>query len=225
MLFVIFLPLGYSTAVMYIGLLISLLGWIAKLIYQRLTLASTEGQGGGVLGCRYLDVPIFILLGLGIISTALSPEFTVSLRRFWKILQGIILFYLVVNNLRQRKNIIQLVVAMLIVAGMISIYGVICYLSKTRLTYDNRLLATFKYPNYLAAYLTVMMPLCVGFFLAGLKRKQSWKYLMLLSIGLCAMGGSLMFTLTRGAWIAVAVAIIYLIIVFDKRLISVLLVL
>jgi len=205
---------------MYIGLLISLLGWIAKLIYHRLR---------GILGCRYLDIPICILIGLGIISTALSPEFTVSLRRFWKIIQGIILFYLVVNNLHQRKDILQLVIAMLVVAGLISIYGVICYLTKTRLTYDNRLLATFKYPNYLAAYLTIMMPLCMGFFIGGLrtglKRKQRWKYLMLLGIGLSAMGGSLIFTLTRGAWIAVAVAIIYLIIVFDKRFISVLLVL
>ncbi|MBC8230185.1 O-antigen ligase family protein [bacterium] len=216
MLFVIFLPFGYSTAVMYIGLLISLLGWIARLIYQRFR---------GFSGCRYLDIPIVILLGLGIISTALSPEFTVSLRRFWKILQGIILFYLVVNNLHQRKNIIQLVVAMLVVAGLISIYGIICYLTKSRLTYDNRLLGTFKYPNYLAAYLTVMMPLCMGFFITVLKQKQSWKYLMLLGIGSCAMGGSLIFTLTRGAWIAVAIAIIYLIILFDKRLIFVLLVL
>jgi len=70
-----------------------------------------------------------------------------------------------------------------------------------------------------------MMPLCMGFFITVLKQKQSWKYLVLLGIGLCAMGGSLIFTLTRGAWIAVAIAIIYLIILFDKRLIFVLLVL
>ncbi|MBM3242679.1 hypothetical protein FJZ31_40990 [Candidatus Poribacteria bacterium] len=224
MLFVIFLPLGYSTAAMYIGLLISLLGWITRLIYQRfvgLALPTLRS----ISGCRYLDMPIFILLGLGIISTALSPEFTVSLQRFWKIVQGIILFYLVVNNLTQRRNIQQLVVAMLVVAGLIALYGIICYLTKSRLTYDNRLLATFKHPNYLAAYLTIMMPLCMGFFIAALKQKQSWKYLILLGIGLCAMGGSLIFTLTRGAWIAVAIAIIYLIIVFDKRLIFVLAVL
>jgi O-antigen ligase len=205
-----------------------------------------------------LDIPIFILLGLGIISTALSPEFTVSLQRFWKIVQGIILFYLVVNNLTQRRNIQQLVVAMLVVAGLISLYGIICYLTKSRLTYDNRLLATFKHPNYLAVYLTIMMPLCMGFFIAALKQKryngtmakgQEGKeargqggnchlailpfchlailppHLILLGIGLCAMSGSLIFTLTRGAWIAVAIAIIYLIIVFDKRLIFVLAVL
>jgi len=201
---------------MYIGLLISLLGWIGKLIYQRLK---------GISGCKYLDIPILILFGLGIISTAFSPEFSVSLRRFWKIIQGIILFYLVVNNLPKRKNIIQLVAAMLSVAGLISIYGVICYLTKTRLTYDNRLLATFKYPNYLAAYLTIMMPLCLGFLITALKQRQSWKHLILLGVGLCAMTGSLIFTLTRGAWIAVGIAIVYLIIVFDKRLIFVLIIL
>jgi len=246
LIFVTALPIGYATAVMYNGLLIALFGWLVKVIRERrLNWRRTS-----------LDAPILLLLLFALISTILSPDIKVSLGRFWKLVQAILLFYLIVNarlhakfkvgmqdakdmpnrdgalcpamgNLAMRLvcNNRSILVATLLIAGSItSAIGLVNYLTHTRVSYDGRLLSTFKYHNDLAAYLVLALPICMGYLLASLRKRNLWRQSILLLLGVGLMTSNLIFSFTRGAWIAVFVAFIVLAVFHERRLLLALIV-
>lgn len=239
LIFVIALPVGYATAVMYNGLLIALLGWLIPVIRERrLNWRRTP-----------LDAPILLFLFFALTSTLLSPDIKLSLSRFWKLVQAILLFYLIVNSrlhvksgvgmhgstpaednhgvgyvaynyaprLLDNKRLI-LVATLLITGSLTSVIGLVNYLTRTRLSYDGRLLSTFKHHNDLAAYLVLALPLGLGCLLASLRKRDLWKQRILLFFGVSAMTSNLIFSFTRGAWIAVFFALIVLAVFHEKRL-------
>ena len=101
---------------------------------------------------------------------------------------------------------------------------------------EPRLAGTFKMPNDLGAYLVIVLPMAIGYFVASLKllrsdrspRKsgserswrvlQNWKFIAVLGICLGAMGANLALTLTRAAWIGVFAATLYIAIYFQRKL-------
>ena len=77
---------------------------------------------------------------------------------------------------------------------------------------EQRLTGTFKAPNYLGAYLALGLPFVLGFFVASWQsgRKQKHGIWIVLALGavVVMMTVNLALTLTRGAWVGVAVAIL-----------------
>ena len=90
---------------------------------------------------------------------------------------------------------------------------------------EPRLAGTFKMPNDLGAYLVIVLPIAIGYFVASWRVPQNWKFITVLGILLCVMGANLALTLTRAAWIGVFVATIYIAIYFQRKLLWGLLVL
>lgn len=94
---------------------------------------------------------------------------------------------------------------------------------------EQRLSGTFKAPNYLGAYLALSLPFLIGFFIASWQsfRKQKHRLWIIFAIGtvVVLMTVNLALTLTRGAWIGVAAAIlgvsVYLIVCSLSKLKSV----
>ena len=101
---------------------------------------------------------------------------------------------------------------------------------------EPRLAGTFKMPNDLGAYLVIILPITMGYFVASLRlfrsdqspRKlgsewnwrasQNWKFITVFGCILCVMGANLVLTLTRAAWIGVFAATIYIAIYFQRKL-------
>ncbi len=83
---------------------------------------------------------------------------------------------------------------------------------------EPRLAGTFKMPNDLGAYLVIVMPIAIGYFVASWHAPRNWKHIAVLGVLLCAMGANLALTLTRAAWIGVFVATIYIAIYFQRKL-------
>ena len=90
---------------------------------------------------------------------------------------------------------------------------------------ESRLAGTFKMPNDLGAYLVIILPITIGYFVATLRRSernwrafQNWKFVTVLGGLLCVMGANLVLTLTRAAWIGVFAATIYIAIYFQRKL-------
>ena len=90
---------------------------------------------------------------------------------------------------------------------------------------EPRLAGTFKMPNDLGAYLVIILPITMGYFVASLRRSernwrasQNWKFITVLGCLLCVMGTNLALTLTRAAWIGVFAATIYIAIYFQRKL-------
>lgn len=90
---------------------------------------------------------------------------------------------------------------------------------------EPRLAGTFKMPNDLGAYLVIVLPMAIGYFVASWRGAQNWKYIAVLGICLCTMGANLALTLTRAAWIGVFVATLCIAIYFQRKLLWGLLVL
>ena len=83
---------------------------------------------------------------------------------------------------------------------------------------EPRLAGTFKMPNDLGAYLVIVLPMAIGYFVASWRVPQNGKLITVLGICLCAMGANLALTLTRAAWIGVFAATLYIAIYFQRKL-------
>ena len=83
---------------------------------------------------------------------------------------------------------------------------------------EPRLAGTFKMPNDLGAYLVIVLPIAVGYFVTSWRELRNWKCIVVLGVLLCAMGANLVLTLTRAAWIGVFVATVYIAIYFQRKL-------
>ena len=83
---------------------------------------------------------------------------------------------------------------------------------------EPRLAGTFKMPNDLGAYLVIVLPMAIGYFVVSWRAPQNWRFITVLGALLCAMGANLALTLTRAAWIGVFAATIYIAIYFQRKL-------
>ena len=78
---------------------------------------------------------------------------------------------------------------------------------------EQRLAGTFKAPNDLGGYLTLLLPLTMGYFVATLRtheKQRRRKVAFALAVALAMMSTVLMLTLTRSAWLGVAAATIFI---------------
>ena len=90
---------------------------------------------------------------------------------------------------------------------------------------EQRLTGTFKMPNDLGAYLALTLPFVMGYFVVGCggmfiqskgveANRKSRRFLIWVTLGLgvilALMSANLVLTLTRAAWISVAVAVIFI---------------
>ena len=89
---------------------------------------------------------------------------------------------------------------------------------------EPRLAGTFKMPNDLGAYLVIVLPIVIGYFVVSWRVPRNWKFIAVLGLLLCAMGANLALTLTRAAWIGVFAATLYIAIYFQRKLLWVLLI-
>ena len=83
---------------------------------------------------------------------------------------------------------------------------------------EPRLAGTFKMPNDLGAYLVIVLPIVIGYFVVSWRVPRNWKFIAVLGLLLCAMGANLALTLTRAAWIGVFAATLYIAIYFQRKL-------
>ncbi|MCM8770481.1 MAG: O-antigen ligase family protein [Candidatus Omnitrophica bacterium] len=189
-----------------IFLIVIFFGWLAKMaVYKEL----------GLLKTNPLNKPILAYIGICIFSTLLG-----ALRGDVKIQQGVLyllkyieyflLFFMVVNNLRDIKQAKRFLYFMLFVAAIVSLYAF------TQIGTGVRVSAPFEgeggEANTLAGYLLLMMGIVIGLALYPSSRKQ--QFILLLLLGL--MGVPFLFTLSRGAWFGFIIMFISFMIINKK---------
>ena len=76
---------------------------------------------------------------------------------------------------------------------------------------EQRLTGTFKMPNDLGAYLALCLPFAIGYLVASWRQHRApiWTILVL-GTAVAMMGANLALTLTRAAWVSVAIATIFI---------------
>jgi len=125
-----------------------------------------------------LDKPILILLILSILSTVFSVHKYTSIWSFILLFNYAIIFYLIINTVRTRSQLRELVYLIIGLAALISIIGLLknfCgnpfpWWDYTDFQKDStRLSSTFGNPNHLAGYMEMTILLLLGLFLMGFR--------------------------------------------------------
>ena len=124
-----------------------------------------------------LDLPLIALFVLAVISSFSSIERYGSLHALMKLANYIILYFVIVNTIRQRDQVRRVAYAITIVGSFFALFGMIKYLggiSPPWWDYDVKckgMVATFANKNHLAGYMEMAIPITIGLLIAV---RKSW---------------------------------------------------
>ena len=158
-----------------------------------------------------LNIPVAIFILICIISLIWSDNIHLSLFELPLFLAGPILYFVIVNNLENKKQVYNLCAAMIIIGSMMGVYGVLQY---TGIDFSfwqqnvgrNQVFGLFGNVNYFAEYIIIPLTLSVPLFFA-VKNKIIKIFLF---IGILFMGSSLVLTFTRGSYLAFGLALLFI---------------
>ena len=190
--------------------LLSLLGltfWILKMI-------STESISWR---SSSLDKPLFSYLLWGCFSLIWSINVYSTILFIPLFLSGPIILFIINNSIREQKSIDRLLLIIIVVGFCFGIYGILQYYGIDFRVWERdigrqRVMGVFGNVNYFAEYLIFPLSLSIGLILS--KNKIFNKFFLIL--GLLAMGLALLFTFTRGSYLAIAITIPMMLFLYFK---------
>jgi O-antigen ligase len=189
-------------------LLIIVFTWLVRTaVYKELT----------VFGSTPLHTPIALFMAVSLLATffgMIMGRVGVATGLFFnlKIFEYFIIFFMVVNYVKDEKEIKTFVVLILIVALMVSLYALYQVPSGARVTAPFE--GEFGEPNTLGGYLLIIISLTLALFLLR-SFGQRTNFLIPLFV-LC--GAVLMFTQSRGSWLGMVFLSVPFIILSSKRI-------
>jgi len=128
-----------------------------------------------------LDIPILFFIFILLLSTSLSSCRYIASHSFLQFINYFLLYWLVVNNVEEKK-VKNFLVVLLFSAVLISLYGIYQYFWGLEITRkfiathyrmeelppallarlsSNRIFSTFVYPNMLAGYIVMIFPISI----------------------------------------------------------------
>jgi len=194
----------WSNTVCQIVILLILTVWIAKCIWLgRFSLVKTS-----------LYFPILSFAFFVVLSCTYSVNLNASLKQVYIIIPNILLCFLAINIIKKKKQILIIVACLALTATVVSLYGIYQYFwgfEETRgwilqqnmqfppdffsRLGTNETFSTFIYPNALAGYLLLILPLCISLFLVS-----RYFYRFLLSVATASVVLCLYLTYSKGGW-------------------------
>ncbi len=162
-----------------------------------------------------LNLPVLAFMVICPLSLLWSNSPMVSLLELPLFLAGPILYFIVVNNIKDDDQINRLLTPLLIISSVLGIYGIFQYNGidfsfwKANIG-RQQVFGLFGNVNYFAEYMIIPLPLTISLFFATQKRT----YKILLLVGILAMGGSIILTLTRGSYLAIGISSIFMFLLY-----------
>jgi O-antigen ligase len=169
-----------------------------------------------LLKCQAPESIVLALVGVYLLATLTSLAPGLSLWGSYEWRQGtytflcyVILFFLVACNLRSEAQVGRLLTAVLFASLFVSLYGILQHFDLDPLPWQGiavgRVFSTMNHPNFLGAYLTMVIPLTVGCLLnSSLKPGLKPGCALLLALQIVC----LLFTFSRSSWLAFLVSIL-----------------
>ena len=157
--------------------------------------------------------PLVLLLGGAILATAISFDKMASLGilKSW-LIEPMIFAGLIHQELKNQRHLKILMGAL--IAGALGVALIsLEYLFAGRLTYDSRLAAIFLSPNHLAMAMAPGLILCLGW-LTTAKSKISF---LVLGPAAALIGLVFYFTFSYATWLAVWLALVFLLVVLWRK--------
>lgn len=181
---------------------------------------------------NHLNIPVVLFLFFNLISVILSRYPWLSIEGFFgKALQSAFLYFNFIEAINSKKRLRKFLIVFLISATLISINGLYQYFAGKdfihgHLVYDGRISSSFRAHNDFAAYLIVIIPIFLSLSVLstinGVKRSFGHEKEQVFSFFLSRRGKAMIcvvfilslaclgLTFSRGAWIALAFALLIL---------------
>jgi putative inorganic carbon (HCO3(-)) transporter len=167
----------------------------------------------------HVSLPLLLYFAITAVSVAVAQDVTLSLFEVALLLEACLVYFYVANNVRTREDVMYVVSLLLIgclleglamivlqFTGMPStIWGAPTHIqieADPRQRFM-RVGGTVGSPNFAAAYLSISLASAASILFTNLGRKLKWLAIAVLGAG----GVALIFTFSRGGWIAAALAV------------------
>lgn len=170
-----------------------------------------------------LGVGAYLLCGLVLLLYTVT-NLGVNITGFRASMQYLLIFFLVVRLIRDDRDFQMMYDVMILIAAAIALYGIYQFIigveipehwtDQAEQSVRTRVFSIFSNPNILGGYMVLFAPMAIGRAYAS---KTVGEKLFFWFCGLC-MCGACLFTMSRGAWMALAIAAVLFALIVDRRL-------
>lgn len=164
----------------------------------------------------HINVPLLLYLIITAVSAAVAQDVSLSLFELALLLEACLIYFYVANNVRTRREVLFVVSFLLIGCVLESVAMIVLQFTgmpstiwglPTQIQVEAdpswafmRVGGSVGSPNFAAAYLSILLASAASVMFASVGRAQKW-----LAIGVLGLGGvALIFTFSRGGWLATA---------------------
>ena len=191
------------------------------LVLHRRVVAPRPLRAGG----NVQDLPILQFLGVCAVLFVLTTEYTeIAITGLRATAQSILWFFVVTRLLERKEDLRRMYLMMVLAAFVISLHGIYQYIvavpipstwvDQAEASVRTRVFSIFGSPNIMGDYMVLFAPMT---FALAYYAKKRWQKLLAVGMTLCMLLACL-FTMSRGAWIGVAVAVVVFALTTDLRI-------
>ncbi|MBR4308510.1 MAG: O-antigen ligase family protein, partial [Oscillospiraceae bacterium] len=169
-------------------------------------------------------VLVYLLTGLLLLILASTDQMSIHITGFRASMQYLLVFFMITRLIRHDKDFMDMYKLLVLIATVLAAYGVFQYIIGVEIPDQwtdsaegdvrTRVFAIFSNPNVLGGYMVLFAPMAFG--MAYATKKLSGK-IFYWGCGLC-MCGACLFTMSRGSWVALAIAAVLFALVVDRKL-------
>lgn len=172
-----------------------------------------------------LFLVFYVLCGLALLTYCYRDDcFGINFTGFRASMQYILLFFLVTRLIRDERDFLRMYKVMVAIAFLIALHGIWQFIIGVDIPSNwtdqaegavrTRVFSIFPNPNIMGGYMILFAPMAIGMAYASDDVATKVFYWV---CGLCMCLGCL-FTMSRGAWLGLAVAAVLFALVVDRRL-------
>jgi len=162
-----------------------------------------------------LNIPVLSFIIICALSLIWSDTPFVSIKELPLFLAGPLLYFIIVNNIYDERQIHRIIGAMIIVGTLFGIYGIFQY---NGIDFPfwignygrGKVFGLFGNAGYFAEYLCLTLPIAVSLFLVS---KNKLTKLLLLA-GILSISSSIVFTFTRTPYLSIVISFIFMLFLF-----------
>src|SRR5437016_2487205 len=212
---------GLSISATTIALAGLYLSWFIRSQAKRTPQARLSGN---------INVPLLLYLAITAISVAVAQDVSLSLFEVFLLLEACLVYFYVASNVRTRQDVL-FVVSLLLIACLLESLAMIVlkftgmpstiWGAPTHIHIDAdakegfmRIGGTVGSSNFAAAYLSISLASAASLLFTNLGRAYKWLALAVLGMG----GVALIFTFSRGGWMALALSVTLICLLGWRRL-------
>ena len=178
-----------------------------------------------------LDVPLLAFLALGfLLMNTVFDYYSIAVDGYRATVQYMLWFFVVTRMLRDDRDFRTLYFAMVALATVIALHGIYQFIvavpipsnwtDQAEQSVRTRVYSIFGSPNIMGDYMVMFAPMAAGL---AYYLPKTWQKLLAWACAF-AMCFACLFTMSRGAWVAMAVAVVLFCLLVDRRLFALLVV-